>query len=255
MTYHNEDPSQTTAAKQMIQATVQNVTRDSANEMFESMPGDATMPNMDITENYLYGDEDSTFFDKMFPILMGFFVFFFVFLISGMALLKERTMGTMERMLATSVKRSEVVLGYMGGYGGYAIIQTIIIVLYSIYLLNMTIEGSMVWVFVISILLAMGALVIGMFISTFCQYRISDGAVYPVDYCAANIFSGIIPLDNISDWIAVIGYVFPLSYAGEALTEVMIKGNGCTYLARIVGVGWLYCVIHFTGYLWFKKIS
>src|SRR5699024_8803322 len=77
VSYHKEEPSQTTAAKQMIQATVQNVTRDSANEMFESMPGDATMPNMDITENYLYGDEDSTFFDKMFPILMGFFVFFF----------------------------------------------------------------------------------------------------------------------------------------------------------------------------------
>ena len=228
--YHNEDPSQTTAAKQMIQATVQNVTRDSANEMFESMPGDATMPNMDITENYLYGDEDSTFFDKMFPILMGFFVFFFVFLISGMALLKERTMGTMERMLATSVKRSEVVLGYMGGYGGYAIIQTVIIVLYSIYLLNMTIEGSMVWVFVISILLAMGALVIGMFISTFANTEFQMVQFIPLIIVPQIFFSGIIPLDNISDWIAVIGYVFPLSYAGEALTEVMIKGHGFAHI-------------------------
>ena len=130
---------------------------------------------------------------------MGFFVFFFVFLISGMALLKERTMGTMERMLATSVKRSEVVLGYMGGYGGYAIIQTVIIVLYSIYLLNMTIEGSMVWVFVISILLAMGALVIGMFISTFANTEFQMVQFIPLIIVPQIFFSGIIPLDNISE--------------------------------------------------------
>ena len=66
--------------------------------------------DIQLDNTYLYGDEDSNYFDKMFPILMSFFVFLFVFLISGIALLRERTTGTIERVLATPIKRSEIVL-------------------------------------------------------------------------------------------------------------------------------------------------
>ena len=64
--------------------------------------------------------------------------FYFVFLISGIALLRERTTGTLE--LSTSIRRSEIVLGYLIGYGIFAIIQTLIIVLFSIYLLNINLQ-------------------------------------------------------------------------------------------------------------------
>lgn len=258
VTYHNEDPSQTNAAKQVIQKAMQTTTRQTAEEMFNNMPGDETMPAMDVEESYLYGNENSTFFDKMFPILMGFFVFFFVFLISGMSMLKERTMGTMERMLATSVKRSDVVLGYMGGYGGYAILQTIIIVLYSIYLLNMTIEGNIIWVFVITILLAMAALVIGMFISTFANTEFQMVQFIPLVIVPQVFFSGIIPLENISDWISVIGYIFPLTYAGEALTEVMTKGNGFMAIWQelliLVGFIVLFTLLDIFGLRKYRKV-
>ena len=53
----------------------------------------------------------------MIPILIGFVVFFFVFLISGMALLKEQQVEPLDRLLATPVKRSEIVYGYMLSYG------------------------------------------------------------------------------------------------------------------------------------------
>ena len=54
----------------------------------------------------IYNDSNSNYFDKMFPILMGFFVFLFVFLISGITLLRERTTGTLERVLSTSIRRN-----------------------------------------------------------------------------------------------------------------------------------------------------
>ena len=50
------------------------------------------------------------------PILIGFFVFFFTFLISGIGLLKERTSGTLERLLASPIKRSEIIFGYVFGF-------------------------------------------------------------------------------------------------------------------------------------------
>ncbi len=53
----------------------------------------------EIKESYEYGNENTGFFAKMIPVLLGFVVFFFVFLISGMALLKERTSGTLDRFV------------------------------------------------------------------------------------------------------------------------------------------------------------
>ena len=105
------------------------------------------------------------YFDKMFPILMGFFVFLFVFLISGITLLRERTTGTLERVLSTSIRRTEIVSGYLIGYGIFAIIQTLIIVLFSIYLLSIHLAGSLGYVILINILLAITALSMGIFIS------------------------------------------------------------------------------------------
>lgn len=164
--------------------------------------------------------------DKMFPILMGFFVFLFVFLISGIALLRERTTGTLERVLSTSIRRSEIVLGYLIGYGIFAIIQTLIIVLFSIYLLNINLAGSLWYVILINICLAITALSMGIFISTFANSEFQMIQFIPLVAVPQVFFSEIFPLENMPDWLGNIGYIFPLRYAGDALTNVMIKGQG-----------------------------
>ncbi|WP_149864781.1 ABC transporter permease, partial [Listeria monocytogenes] len=73
----------------------------------------------------------------------------------GMALLKERTSGTLDRLLATPVKRSDIVFGYMLSYGILAIIQTIVIVLSTIWLLDIQVVGSIFSVNVSSNLLVL----------------------------------------------------------------------------------------------------
>ena len=65
----------------------------------------------------MYGSSETVFFDVLSPILIGFFVFFFVFLISGIGLLKERTTGTLERLMSTPIRRGEIVTAYLVGYG------------------------------------------------------------------------------------------------------------------------------------------
>ncbi|MBA5745257.1 ABC transporter permease, partial [Escherichia coli] len=59
---------------------------------------------LSISTNYVYGDKGTTFFDTISPIFIGFFVFFFVFLIAGISFLRERTTGTLERLMATPIK-------------------------------------------------------------------------------------------------------------------------------------------------------
>lgn len=79
-----------------------------------ALQGNAASPDqrqVEIDTAYVYGDEDTEFFDVLSPILVGFFVFFFVFLISGIGLLKERVSGTLERLLATPIRRWEIEIG------------------------------------------------------------------------------------------------------------------------------------------------
>src|SRR5262249_6887298 len=65
---------------------------------------------------YLHGDAAMTSFDNLGPVLLGILVFLFTFFVSGLSFVRERTSGTLERMLATPLRRHEVVFGYMLGF-------------------------------------------------------------------------------------------------------------------------------------------
>lgn len=229
VTYTNEDPSKSASIKQLLHQSIQKDKINDIKKVMVSLPQSAKnkdAKDIQLENTYLYGDEHSNYFDKMFPILMSFFVFLFVFLISGIALLRERTTGTLERVLATPIKRSEIVFGYLIGYGIFAIIQTLIIVFFSIYLLNINLAGSLTYVILINILLAIAALVMGIFISTFANSEFQMVQFIPIVAIPQVFFSGIFPLENMSPWLSNIGYLFPLRYAGHALTNIMIKGQG-----------------------------
>lgn len=229
VTYTNEDPSKSASIKQLLHQSIQKDKINDIKKVMVSLPQSAKnkdAKDIQLENTYLYGDEHSNYFDKMFPILMSFFVFLFVFLISGIALLRERTTGTLERVLATPIKRSEIVFGYLIGYGIFAIIQTLIIVFFSIYLLNINLAGSLTYVILINILLAIAALAMGIFISTFANSEFQIVQFIPIVAIPQVFFSGIFPLENMSPWLSNIGYLFPLRYAGHALTNIMIKGQG-----------------------------
>lgn len=229
VTYTNEDPSKSASIKQLLHQSIQKNKMNDIKKVMVSLPQSAKnkdTKDIQLDNTYLYGDEDSNYFDKMFPILMSFFVFLFVFLISGIALLRERITGTLERVLATPIKRSEIIFGYLIGYGIFAIIQTLIIVFFSIYLLNINLAGSLTYVILINILLAIAALAMGIFISTFANSEFQMVQFIPIVAIPQVFFSGIFPLENMSPWLSNIGYLFPLRYAGHALTNIMIKGQG-----------------------------
>lgn len=207
----------------------------------QSSPNKATPANMasskgKVTSKYVYGDSDTNFFDKILPILMGFFVFFFVFLVSGMALLKERTSGTLNRLLATPVKRSEIVLGYMVSYGIIAVLQTVVIVLITIQLLGAEVVGSVFNIIIVNLLLALVALSFGILLSTFANSEFQMMQFIPIVVVPQVFFAGIIPLDTMADWVQKISYVIPLKYAGDAVSSIMMYGTGLTKLGGDLGI-------------------
>ncbi|MGT2847001.1 ABC transporter permease [Streptococcus massiliensis] len=196
-----------------------------------------------IQQHYIYGNKDTGFFNKMIPILMGFIVFFFVFLISGIALLKERTSGTLDRLLATPVKRSEIVLGYMISYGIIAILQTTVIVFATIYLLDIEVVGSIIDVMIVNFLLALVALSFGFFLSTLAKSEFQMMQFIPIVVMPQMMFSGIIPLENMASWVQVVGKFLPLSYSGQAMTDIIIHGQGLEKILPQLGVLTLFTLV------------
>ena len=118
------------------------------------------------------------------PRSVGFFIYFFVYLLTGVSFLRERTGGTLERLMATPVARLEIVTGYTLGFGIFAIAQVAILMLWvlgSVHVpaigplpefavgLGVPISGNPLLAYLVVLVLAMGAVSLGIFLSTFAR--------------------------------------------------------------------------------------
>lgn len=243
VTYANTDSSKTALTKQALHAAITGNTITSLSHGLRRLQATVQVANPaapvaqpakapTVSNHYRYGDADTGFFTKMVPILMGFFVFLFVFLISGMALLRERTSGTLDRLLATPVRRGEIVGGYMLSYGLISIAQSTVIVLSTIWLLHIEVVGHVIDIIIISLLLALVALAFGILLSTLANSEFQMMQFIPLVIVPQVFFSGIIPLDSMAPWVRYIGKVLPLTYTGDALTQIVMYGKG---LGNLIG--------------------
>jgi ABC-2 type transport system permease protein len=186
--------------------------------------------------HYLHGGAEMSAFDNFGPVLLGFFVFFFTFLVSGVTFVQERRSGTLERMLATPIRRHELVIGYALGFSVVVIVQASLVVAVSVYLLDMMLVGAFGWLLLITLLLATTALAIGMFISAFARSEFQVFQFIPIVIVPQVFFSGLFPLEAMAPWLRVIGDVLPLTYGAHAMREVMIRGAGFEGIALDLGV-------------------
>ncbi|WP_238917964.1 ABC transporter permease [Clostridium sp. YIM B02555] len=209
ITLEGSDPSKSQAVLKLTQNAL-------------STTGSSAKP--DIT--YLYGYENMSSFDNFGPILIGFFVFFFVFLVAGVAFLGERKSGTLERILATPLRRWEIVIGYILGFGVFTIIQSTLIAWFSINILNIMMIGSFTLVILITILTALVALSIGTFISAFANNELQMIQFIPIIVVPQVFFSGLFDLGTMAPWLQSFGRFMPLWYSADALRNVMIRGKG-----------------------------
>jgi ABC-2 type transport system permease protein len=182
------------------------------------------MNSLEFKIDSYYGSDDMKTLDYLGPLLIGFFIFFFVFLISGVSFLRERTTGTLERLLATPIRRYEVVLGYLIGFGVFTILQTAIISSYSIWVLEIYNVGNFGLILVISIVIALCALSFGMFISAFANNELQIIQFIPIVIVPQAFFAGIFPIRGMEEALQILSKFMPLTYAGEALRDVMTCG-------------------------------
>ena len=243
--YANTDASKTSMIRQVLRTSIASEGTDQLlSRIKQDLPQlklDAKAP--EIKESYQYGDKNTGFFARMIPILIGFVVFFFVFLISGMALLKERTSGTLERLLATPVKRSEIVYGYMLSYGIIAIFQTAVVVLAAIWLLDVEVVGNILNVIIVNVVLALVALAFGILLSTLAKSEFQMMQFIPLVIMPQLFFSGIIPLSSMGEWAPTVGKFLPLTYSGDAISQIILYGHNLGDILPNLGVLMIFLII------------
>ena len=243
--YANTDASKTTMTRQVLRTSIVNEGTDQLlSRVKQALPQlklDEKAP--EIKESYQYGDKNTGFFARMIPILIGFVVFFFVFLISGMALLKERTSGTLDRLLATPVKRSEIVYGYMLSYGIIAIFQTAVVVLAAIWLLDVEVVGNILNVIIVNVVLALVALAFGILLSTLAKSEFQMMQFIPLVIMPQLFFSGIIPLSSMGEWAPTVGKFLPLTYSGDAISQIILYGHNLGDILSNLGVLMVFLII------------
>jgi ABC-2 type transport system permease protein len=243
--------------------TLQSVMADLAKELVPPGGTAPVLPKVEHRTVFLSPDADQV--DVFAPIFLGFFGYFFVYILTGISFLRERVGGTLERLLATPVTRGEIVLGYSLGFGSFATIQVLLL---SAFILNsvttpaigpipeLTIglgvdSQGQAWIaIVMALLLSIGAVNLGIFLSTFARTELQIMQFIPLVIVPQGLLSGLLwPVERLPDVLQAIAHVLPLTYAVEGLRAVMLKGADLsssvvqTDLAVLAGIAVVFVVL------------
>jgi ABC-2 type transport system permease protein len=178
------------------------------------------VPTLLLTLLY-YMFKDTPLFDRLALILLGVFPFIIMFLITSVAMLRERTTGTLERLLTTPLGKLDLLFGYGIAFGLVAAVQAAITTGLAYWLLNLDSAGSPGWVVLFAVTNAVLGMALGLLASAFARTEFQAVQFMPVVTFPQIMLCGLfVPRGQMVGWLQAISDVLPLSYAVEGLQQV-----------------------------------
>lgn len=169
---------------------------------------------------------ESSVLDYIAPALLATLALFFSFLLTGISFLRERSQGTMERLMASPVSRLDIVVGYLFGFFIFALTQTLIVLLFTIYVLDVHYYGDLWQIFVFQIVVITGAVNLGIFISTFARNEFQMVQFIPLIILPQIFLCGVIwPVEQMPNYLQWLSAILPLTYAVDGLRDIMLAGK------------------------------
>jgi ABC-2 type transport system permease protein len=173
-----------------------------------------------------YVFDSGAVFDSLAPALLGFFPFLIMFLVTSITTLRERTSGTLERLLTTPMAKLDLLLGYALAFGVVAIVQVLLAVAVSRWL-GLDLAGSLVWLLLVAILDALLGVALGLLASAFARTEFQAVQFMPVVVLPQLLLCGLLhPRSEMAALLRWISNVLPLSYAVDALQR--LSGSAAT---------------------------
>jgi ABC-2 type transport system permease protein len=205
-----------------------------------TLAGASGVPLPRIEHDTLFGTPSDDPMANFAPAMVGFFTYFFVYLLTGVSFLRERTGGTLERLMATPVTRGEIVIGYTLGFVLFAVLQVAILLAWVLgevsvpsigplpefsLGLGVATAGSPLLAFLVVLMLALGAVSLGIFLSTFARTELQIIQFIPLVLVPQFLLSGVLfPVSSLPDVIQPFVKIMPLNYAVDGLRQVFVRG-------------------------------
>jgi ABC transporter DrrB family efflux protein len=171
---------------------------------------------------YMY-DNQLPVFNTVGSQLLVIFPFVTMFLVTSISTLRERTRGTLERLLTMPLSKLSFILGYALAFGVMATIQIGIISLVAFTWLGLDVAGPVWLVFSTGLLIAMLGVALGLFTSAFARSEFQAVQFMPAFIFPQLLLCGLlVARDSMADWLRWLSDVFPLTYAVEAVKELTV---------------------------------
>ncbi|MEV5707731.1 ABC transporter permease [Actinoallomurus sp. NPDC052274] len=192
-------------------------------------------------------------FDRFGPMLLGVFPLVVMFIVTSVATLRERTSGTLERLMTMPLGKLDLLLGYALAFGVTALVQVAVVATISLTWLGLDLRGSVWTLVILTLLAALLGVALGLFTSAFARTEFQAVQFMPAFILPQVLLAGLfVPRDQMSTVLRWIADVLPLSYLVGAMRELTghsgLTGTlgrdiaviaGCTVLALLLGAATL----------------
>jgi ABC-2 type transport system permease protein len=168
---------------------------------------------------YVFDGQPATF-DRVGPPLVGIFPFVTMFLVTSIAMLRERTTGTLERLMSLPLAKLDLLLGYGLAFAAVAVVQASLTALVSYGLLGLDTAGPAWLIVVFAVANAVLGMAFGLFLSAFAQTEFQAVQFMPAFVVPQILLAGLlVPREKMARVLELLSDVLPMTYAYDALAK------------------------------------
>jgi ABC-2 type transport system permease protein len=195
------------------------------------------VPALLLTLIYYVFDNQTRLFNHVGLIMLGIFPFVLMFLITSIAMLRERTSGTLERLLTTPLSKMDLLFGYAIAFGFVAAIQAAVVTSVAYWAFDLTLRGSVWLVLVIAVADAILGMALGLLASAFARTEFQAVQFMPAIVFPQLFLCGLFaPRDQMAGVLGGIAKALPMTYAVEALEQIGAFPRATATMWRDLGI-------------------
>jgi ABC-2 type transport system permease protein len=176
-------------------------------------------------------------FQRLGPPLCGLFPFIVMFLVTSIAMLRERTTGTLERLMTLPLAKADLLFGYGIAFGVLAAVQAVVVCGVGFLALDLSAPHGAWLVGLLAIGNALLGMALGLFVSAFAHTEFEAVQFLPAFYLPQLLLCGLfVPRAQMAPALHAASWALPFTYAYDALARVTKPGSLGAGLAVDVAV-------------------
>ena len=175
---------------------------------------------------WIYADLPGDVFNRIGPALLGVFPFVVMFIVTSIATLRERTSGTLERLLTTPLGKGDLMVGYALAFGSMAFLQAVVATGFAVWVCGLEIAGPLGLLVVVALFDALLGTALGLLASGFARTEFQAVQFMPAFVLPQFLLCGLlIPREDLPPFLEAVSNVLPLSYAVDAMKDVTVQAE------------------------------